>query len=183
MIELVQGDIFQSGGEAIVNPVNCVGVMGKGLALHFKKKYPENFEAYRLACAAGEVQPGRMFIHATGLTQPPRYIVNFPTKRHWREGSRYEDIKAGLTSLAEDVRRLGIGSLALPPLGCGLGGLDWAKVRPMIEAAFAEMPSVRVLLYEPTEGGGSRFQPQRLLCGSSTSENDSRLPESPLPAS
>jgi O-acetyl-ADP-ribose deacetylase (regulator of RNase III) len=149
MIELVRGNILEADAEAVVNTVNCVGFMGKGIALQFKKAHPENFEAYRRACAAGEVQPGRMFVHVTGRMVNPRYIVNFPTKRHWRGSSRYDDIQTGLISLVDEVRRLGISIIAVPPLGCGLGGLDWAKVRPMIEAAFAEMPTVRVLLFEP----------------------------------
>ncbi len=149
MIELVRGNILEADAEALVNTVNCDGFMGKGIALQFKKAHPENFEAYRHACAAGEVQPGRMFVHATGRMVNPRYVINFPTKRHWRGSSRYEDIDAGLKSLIEDVRKLGISTIAVPPLGCGLGGLDWAKVRPMIEAAFAELSGVRVLLFEP----------------------------------
>lgn len=149
MIELVRGNILEADAEAIVNTVNCVGFMGKGIALQFKKAHPENFEAYRQACAAGTVQPGRMFVYPTGRMVNPRYIINFPTKRHWRGSSRYEDIEAGLAALVEDVRQLGISTIAVPPLGCGLGGLDWAKVRPMIEAAFAELPGVRVLLFEP----------------------------------
>ena len=153
MIELMRGNILEADAEAIVNTVNCIGVMGKGLALQFKKAHPENFEAYREACAAGEVQPGRMFVHATGRMHNPKYIINFPTKRHWRDSSHYEDIEAGLTSLIEEARRLDISTIAVPPLGCGLGGLDWAKVRPMIEAAFAELPGVRVLLFEPALRG------------------------------
>jgi O-acetyl-ADP-ribose deacetylase (regulator of RNase III) len=151
MVELVRGNILEADAEAIVNTVNCVGFMGKGIALQFKKAHPENFEAYRRACAAGDVQPGRMFVHATGQMYNPRYIINFPTKRHWRGPSRFEDIEAGLRSLIAEVHRLGISTIAVPPLGCGLGGLDWAKVRPMIEAAFAELPGVRVLLFEPDE--------------------------------
>lgn len=150
MIELVRGNILAADAEAIVNTVNCVGVMGKGLALQFKKSHPENFEAYRHACGAGEVQAGRMFVYATRGMNNPRYIINFPTKRHWRDSSRYADILTGLESLIEEVRRLGISTIAVPPLGCGLGGLDWAKVRPMIEAAFAELPSVRVFLFQPS---------------------------------
>lgn len=149
MIELVRGNILEADAEAIVNTVNCVGFMGKGLALQFKKTHPENFEAYREAWAAGEIQPGRMFVHATGQLYNPKYIINFPTKRHWREPSRYDDIEAGLRSLIQDVGRLGIATIAIPPLGCGLGGLDWAKVRPLIESAFAGRRGVCVLLFEP----------------------------------
>jgi O-acetyl-ADP-ribose deacetylase (regulator of RNase III) len=149
MIELIQGNILEANAEALVNTVNCKGFMGKGIARQFKKAYPDNFNAYRKACEAGDVQPGRMLIYETGWLHNPKYIINFPTKRHWRGRSRYEDIESGLRALVEDVRQLGIASIAVPPLGCGHGGLDWSRVRPMIEAAFAGLPEVRVLLFEP----------------------------------
>jgi len=135
--------------EALVNTVNCVGYMGKGVALQFKKAFPENFTEYQKACRARLVQPGKMLTFATGSVLSPRYIINFPTKRHWRGKSRYEDIEAGLRALVSEVRNLEIRSIALPPLGCGLGGLDWKRVRPMIEAAFAGAADVRVMLFEP----------------------------------
>ena len=149
MVELTRGNILEAETEALVNTVNCVGFMGKGIALQFKKAYPDNFEAYRKACAAGEVQPGRMHIFELSSMLNPKFVINFPTKRDWRANSCYEDIEAGLKALVSDIRRLCIQSIAVPPLGCGLGGLDWSRVRPMIESAFAELPKVRVLLYEP----------------------------------
>jgi len=149
MIELTQGDILKADAEALVNAVNCIGVMGKGIALQFKKAYPGNFDAYHKACNAGEVQPGRMFIFDLNSMLNPKYVINFPTKRHWRADSRYEDIESGLNALVAEVQRRGIQSIAIPPLGCGLGGLDWNKVRPMIEQAFAALPNVQVLLFEP----------------------------------
>jgi O-acetyl-ADP-ribose deacetylase (regulator of RNase III) len=150
MIELTHGDILQSEAEALVNAVNCVGVMGRGLALQFKRAFPANFAAYAAACKRGEVQPGRMHIVETGQRTSRRLVVNFPTKRHWKDKSRIEDIDAGLDALIADVKRLGIKSIAVPPLGCGLGGLDWADVRPRIERSFAGLPEVRVLVYEPS---------------------------------
>ena len=135
--------------EALVNAVNSVGYMGKGVALQFKQAFPENFTAYQKACRAKEVRPGKMFVFETGSIISPKYIINFPTKRHWRGNSRLEDIESGLSALIQEVKRLGIGSIAVPPLGCGLGGLDWKVVRPMIEKAFSDMPEVRVLLFEP----------------------------------
>ncbi len=123
--------------------------MGKGVALQFRQAFPANFAAYQQACRAGDVKPGRMFVFETGLAVAPRYIINFPTKRHWCGKSRYEDIESGLAALVAEVRTLGIASIAIPPLGCGLGGLDWERVRPMIKAAFAGAPDVRVLLYAP----------------------------------
>lgn len=149
MIQSTRGDILKADAEALVNTVNCVGFMGRGIAAQFKRAYPANFKAYEAACKRGEVQPGRMLIAETGQPANPRWIINFPTKRHWRAGSKLEDIDAGLAALTADVRRLGIRSIAVPPLGCGLGGLAWAEVRPRIEAAFAELPGVTVLIFEP----------------------------------
>jgi O-acetyl-ADP-ribose deacetylase (regulator of RNase III) len=161
MVQLTRGNILKADAEALVNTVNCVGFMGKGIALQFKKAYPDNFESYRKACAAGEVQPGRMHSFEIRSMLNPRYIINFPTKRDWRANSRYEDIASGLTALVAEVRRLKITSIAVPPLGCGLGGLDWNKVRPMIENAFVPLPGVCVLLYEPAGAPEARQMPVR----------------------
>lgn len=150
MIELTQGDILNAEAEALVNTVNCVGIMGRGIALQFKHAFPRNFAAYAAACKRGEVQPGHMLIVETGQLTNPRYIVNFPTKRHWKGKSRVLDIESGLDALIADVKRLGIRSIAVPPLGCGLGGLDWSDVRPRIERAFAALPDVRVLVFAPS---------------------------------
>jgi O-acetyl-ADP-ribose deacetylase (regulator of RNase III) len=156
MIQYTQGDILQADTEALVNTVNCVGVMGRGIALHFKHAYPANFKAYAAACKREEVQPGRMFVHDTGRPGP-RWIVNFPTKRHWRGKSRIEDIEAGMHALVDEIRTREISSIAIPPLGSGLGGLAWNDVRPIVEAALAELPDVRAIVYEP---GG---QPQEAI--------------------
>jgi O-acetyl-ADP-ribose deacetylase (regulator of RNase III) len=161
MVELTRGNILEAEAEALVNTVNCVGFMGKGIALQFKKAYPDNFEAYRKACVAGEVQPGRMHIFELASMLNPKFVINFPTKRDWHANSRYEDIEAGLKALVSDVRRLKINSIAVPPLGCGLGGLDWNRVRPMIETAFGDLPNVRVLLYEPAGAPEARKMPVR----------------------
>ncbi len=149
MITFTTGNIIESKSEALVNTVNCVGVMGKGIALQFKQAYPEVFKEYARACRASEIQPGRMQIVALGRFDGPKYIINFPTKRHWRGPSHIEDIRAGLDALVEDVRRLGISSISLPPLGCGNGGLDWAVVRPLIESAFKGFEDVNVIVFEP----------------------------------
>jgi O-acetyl-ADP-ribose deacetylase (regulator of RNase III) len=149
MIESHKGDILSADVEALVNTVNCVGVMGRGIALQFKNAFPENYEAYAAACERSEVQPGRMFIYVTGELTNPKYIINFPTKRHWRGKSRIADIETGLMALRDDVRRLGISSIAIPPLGSGLGGLDWSEVRPRIVEAFKSLPTVKVELFEP----------------------------------
>lgn len=166
MIELTRGNLLEAKVEALVNTVNTAGVMGKGIALQFRKAFPDNYEAYRTECTAGRLQPGRMFIFETGSLVGPGYVINFPTKRHWRQPSRYEDIEGGLRALVQEVQRRGIRSIALPPLGCGNGGLDWHRVRPMIEAAFQELPEVRVLLYEPA----GALPPERMV-------NRTRRPE------
>lgn len=149
MVELKQGDILLAEADALVNTVNCVGIMGRGIALQFRKAFPENFKAYEAACKRGDVAIGRMLVYETGLLTGPRFIINFPTKRHWKGKSRIKDIDAGLHSLVKEIRDRGIRSVAVPPLGCGLGGQDWNVVRPMIIQAFREVPGVRVLLFEP----------------------------------
>lgn len=149
MIEFTSGNILHADVEALVNTVNCVGIMGRGIALQFKNAYPENFAAYARACKVEEVQPGHMFVYDTGALTNPRYIINFPTKRHWKGKSRMEDIEAGLEDLERVIRRKGIRSIAIPPLGAGLGGLDWGEVRPRIEHAMASLADVQILVYEP----------------------------------
>jgi O-acetyl-ADP-ribose deacetylase (regulator of RNase III) len=152
MIQYVRGDILKAEADALVNTVNCVGVMGRGIALQFKEAFPDNFKAYAAACRRGEVQPGRLFVFETGLLTRPRYIINFPTKRHWRGKSRIEDIEAGLAALVEEIRSRHIRSIAIPPLGSGLGGLDWAEVRQRIEMGLAGLPEVEVIVFEPGYG-------------------------------
>ena len=150
MIEYRTGDILAADSEALVNTVNCVGIMGRGIALQFKKKFPANFKAYAKACKHGEVQPGKMFVFETeGLTNP-RYVINFPTKRHWRGASRMSDIEAGLQALATEIRARRIRTIALPPLGSGLGGLDWMEVRAAIERALQALPGVLITVFEPS---------------------------------
>ena len=150
MMKLTEGDLLaQDDVDAVVNAVNCVGVMGKTIALQFKHRWPANFGAYATACHAGQVRPGRMFIHDLGRLVQPNHIINFPTKEHWREESRIQFIKEGLVDLVAQVRRLGIRSIAIPPLGCGNGGLRWADVLPLIQAAFEPLPEVEVRLFEP----------------------------------
>ncbi len=150
MIEFTTGDILKADAEALVNTVNCVGFMGRGIAAQFKRAFPANFKAYQSACRRKLVQPGQMFVVETGQLTPPRFIINFPTKRHWRAHSRIEDIETGLEALVGEIERREIRSIAVPPLGCGLGGLSWSDVRPRIERALAAVPDVRVLVFEPT---------------------------------
>jgi O-acetyl-ADP-ribose deacetylase (regulator of RNase III) len=149
MIEYKTGDIFAEDVEALVNSVNCVGVMGRGIALQFKIRFPENFKAYARACKREEVRPGRMFVFETGQLTNPRYIINFPTKRHWRGKSRIEDIEAGLEALTQEISERNIRSIAVPPLGSDLGGLDWSEVRPRMEARLRAVDGVQVVIFTP----------------------------------
>lgn len=149
MIEFRTGDILQSNAEALVNTVNCVGIMGRGVALQFKNAFPENFKAYKAACAQEAVQPGRMFVFETGYIDNPKFIINFPTKRHWKGKSRIEDIESGLLAFVRLIKDLRIRSVAMPPLGSGLGGLHWPDVRRRIEEAVQELPDVRFIVFEP----------------------------------
>lgn len=151
MIQISQGNLLQAHVDALVNTVNTEGVMGKGIALQFKQAFPGMFRAYTDACKSNQVRLGEMDVYDRGgLADGPRWIINFPTKGHWKSRSRLADIDAGLVDLRATILRLGIQSIAIPPLGCGHGGLDWADVRPRIENEFAKLPDVKVLLFAPT---------------------------------
>lgn len=150
MITFTQGNLLEADTEALVNTVNTVGVMGKGIALMFKEAFPENFRIYAAACKAGDVCVGHMLVTERKALMGPRWIINFPTKKHWRHPSRMEWIVDGLQDLKQVVAEKGITSVALPPLGSGNGGLDWNDVRPRIEAALGSMPDVSFVVYEPT---------------------------------
>lgn len=149
MIKFIQGDILKADAEALVNTVNCVGIMGRGVALQFKKAFPANFKAYEVACKANQVQLGSMFVHDLNQLYNPRFIINFPTKLHWKSKSRIDDIQSGLKNLIAIVQQHNIRSIAVPSLGCGLGGLNWDDVKPLITEAFQAVPEVDVLLFEP----------------------------------
>jgi len=149
MIQEVTGDLLKANTEALVNTVNTEGVMGKGLALQFKKAYPEMFREYEKLCAQGRLQTGKMQVYVRDELNNPRYIINFPTKQQWREKTKLVYIREGLESLVAEVRARNIRSIALPALGTGLGGLDWNEVYPLIKAAFIQLPDVEVLVYPP----------------------------------
>lgn len=149
MIEYRKGNILHTDAEALVNTVNCVGVMGRGIALQFKKCFPKNFDAYERACKRKEVQPGKMFVFDTGSLTNPKFIINFPTKRHWRGNSRIEDIDSGLKALVQELRDRDIRSIAIPPLGSGLGGLEWHNVRRRIEENLRDIEYVKITIFEP----------------------------------
>jgi O-acetyl-ADP-ribose deacetylase (regulator of RNase III) len=149
MIRLNSGDILTASTEAIVNTVNCAGVMGKGIALQFKMKYPDNYKFYKKVCDQGRMLIGQVLIFQHSQANNPKYIINFPTKRHWKGKSNIDDIKKGLNSLVSEIRQLNIKSIAIPALGSGLGGLDWREVKSIVIDAFSILPNVEVQLYEP----------------------------------
>jgi O-acetyl-ADP-ribose deacetylase (regulator of RNase III) len=151
MIREKQGNLLAADVDAIVNTVNTVGVMGKGVALQFKQAFPDNYRAYERACKRHEVRIGHMFVFATGRMTSPRYIVNFPTKEHWRSRSRLSDIEDGLQDLRKVIAEYRIGSIAVPALGCGNGGLDWREVYPRIGEALSDLKDVDVVIYPPRQ--------------------------------
>lgn len=150
MIRYTQGNLLDADVEAVVNTVNTVGVMGKGIALMFKEAFPDNFQRYEAACKANEVQIGHMFVTERRELMGPKWIVNFPTKKHWRHPSKMEWVVDGLKDLHDFIRSKGIHSIAIPPLGSGHGGLEWPRVRAAIEAALSDLEGVDVIVYEPT---------------------------------
>lgn len=158
MIRHLQGNLLAADVEALVNAVNCVGVVGKGIAIKVREAFPETDECYGEACHCGEVVPGRMWVVPTVGIMPPRCIIQFPSKRHGREPSRLEDVALGLAAWAKVTRELRIRSLAVPALGCGNGGLDWECVRPMMEEILGGLDGVEVLVFGPA---GSPATPGR----------------------
>jgi len=159
MIIYQHGDLLSSDVEAIVNTVNCVGVMGRGIALQFKKKFPDNFKFYENACKNNEVVLGKMLVFQTDELFNPKYIINFPTKKHWRGKSKIEDIELGLDDLLNAIQKYDIKSIAIPPLGCGLGGLDWSVVKPLIERKLSILDEVTVVVFEPQETSKPKLMP------------------------
>ena len=160
MIRFGRGNLLTQDVEAVVNPVNCVGVLGKGLALQFKRAFPEMVEPYERACAAGEVMPGVVHVVDRGTGQRPRWILNVPTKRHWRNPSRLDDVAAGARALADKIRELGVRSVAVPPLGCGNGGLDWADVKTILLAELGNLDA-EVILFAPAGAPPPEDMPNR----------------------
>ncbi len=151
MIEFTRGNLLESKAEALVNTVNTVGVMGKGVALMFKETYRENFKAYEAACKKKEVKVGRMFVTERQALIGPKWIINFPTKEHWRGNSKMAWIETGLEDLKRVIAEKKVRSIAIPPLGSGNGGLNWSDVRPKIEAALEILNDVSVIIYEPAD--------------------------------
>lgn len=143
------GNILNDTSRALVNPVNCVGVMGKGLALQFKQHYPEMFDYYREACCGGYVQVGKVLCYRIATDPLDRYVVNFPTKEHWKDPSHMDYIATGLESLKEWILLKKVETIAIPPIGCGLGGLNWAEVFPLIQEALDPIENLTVNYYPP----------------------------------
>lgn len=150
MIKETSGNLLDAKTEALINAVNTVGVMGKGIAMQFRQKFSEKyFKDYKQACYSGALTTGKVHVYQLQNNTYPRYIINFPTKRHWRDPSRLEYIESGLKSLTETLQKLNVKSAALPALGCGLGGLRWTDVRLMIEANFTTYVDIEILLFVP----------------------------------
>ena len=175
-----KGDLFESDAQTLVNTVNTVGVMGKGIALGFKKRFPEMYEDYRVRCERGEVQLGRPYLYAPIV---PPWIVNFPTKAHWRAHSRLEDIEAGLRYLTNHVRQWGVTSLAVPPLGCGEGGLEWRVVGPTLLEHLDGL-GIPVTLYAPFNAPQAELRIEYLeeQLAEIGHEDNPTAPESKVPA-
>jgi len=163
VIKKVRGNILDADVEALVNTVNTVGVMGRGIALQFKRAFPENYKAYRKLCEKGKLQTGQVFTFDLNRFQNPKYIINFPTKRHWKGKSKLEFIESGLKTLVQEINRLDIRSIALPPLGSGLGGLSWKEVYTRIETALSTLDNVSVLVYEPYGAPKPSEMPDRTI--------------------
>jgi O-acetyl-ADP-ribose deacetylase (regulator of RNase III) len=159
MIEYRQGDLRESGAVALVNTVNEVGVLRKGVALLLRDAFPANTEAYERAVRVGEVRVGRMFVTENPTPAGPRWIINFPTKKHWRNPSKLEWIREGLRDLVRVVTEKRIPSVAVPPLGCGSGGLEWAVVKREIEGELSGLDDVHIIVFEPADPGPIASEP------------------------
>lgn len=149
MITYTKGNLLDAHAEALVNAVNTVGVMGKGIALMFKERFPKNMTKYSFACKHGEVVTGRMFVTETNESSGPKWIINFPTKQHWRNPSQMEWVEEGLQDLRRFIVENKVKSVAIPALGAGNGGLDWVEVKQKIEAALFDLTDVDIYVYEP----------------------------------
>jgi O-acetyl-ADP-ribose deacetylase (regulator of RNase III) len=151
MIEFTEGNLLEARAEALVNTVNTVGVMGKGIALMFKERFAENMRLYAAACKAKQVQTGKMFVTEVLELDGPRWIVNFPTKQHWKAPSQMVWVEEGLQDLRRFIIEKKVKSIAIPPLGAGNGGLDWSAVRERIEITLGDLPDVEIIVFEPTK--------------------------------
>jgi O-acetyl-ADP-ribose deacetylase (regulator of RNase III)/uncharacterized protein YwgA len=161
MIIYQTGNILHDQADAIINTVNTVGVMGKGLALQFKKAFPDNFKVYKKACDDKNFHTGQILPVSLNSMNAPFYIINFPTKSHWKGNSKLEYIEQGLESLKVEVKRLELKSVAIPALGSGLGGLPWDQVAKLIEESLAELPDVKWIIYPPQTAPAAEAMPNK----------------------
>lgn len=150
MIKYIKGNLLQAETEALVNTVNTMGIMGKGIALQFKERYPINFKVYTQACKKGDIDVGKLLVVKEHTLEGEKLIINFPTKIEWFKKSQYSYIEDGLKDLLNVIEKYHIKSIALPPLGCGNGGLNWEKVKIMIEKYLHNLP-IEILVYEPND--------------------------------
>jgi len=164
MIEEGKGNILDADVEALVNTVNTVGVMGKGVALQFKIAFPQMFKEYQKACKLGQVKIGKMYVYQNNPNSNPKFIINFPTKIHWKQDSDLEFIREGLKSLLEVIKSNNIKSIALPPLGCGMGGLNWIEVLPLIQQSFKELPDLKAIVFPPNVANAPKHIVPRTIC-------------------
>jgi O-acetyl-ADP-ribose deacetylase (regulator of RNase III) len=151
MMHFTKGNLLEANVEALVNTVNTVGVMGKGIALMFKERFPKNYREYVAASKIGAIQIRKMFISATNELSGPKWVINFPTKKHWRYPTKIEWVREGLVALSEVIQEKQISSIAVPPLGCGNGGLNWSDVRPLVEEYLGDLTDVEIIVYEPPQ--------------------------------
>ena len=151
MVEFVKGNLLEAKVDALVNTVNEVGVMGKGVALQFREAFPQSSREYMEAARRKQIRVGHVLATRNESLSGPQWIIHFPTKKHWRQPSRLEWVRDGLRDLVRIVKENGISSIALPPLGCGNGGLNWQSVRHEIEASFQGVDDVQVIVYEPSD--------------------------------
>lgn len=151
MIHYLTGNIFDSDAAALVNTVNTVGIMGKGVALQFKNRYPNNYHAYQRACKNGDIAIGKLLVVSDGDAFSNKLIINFPTKTDWRQSSEITYIEQGLVDLRRIITQYNIRSIALPPLGSGNGGLDWVEVKKRIEQYLTDLNDVDIYVYEPSQ--------------------------------
>ena len=151
MIQFKKGNLLESMAEALVNTVNTIGVMGKGIALQFKERFPQNYKLYKRASEKKELQIGNMFVTYSNEIEGSKWIINFPTKKHWLHPSKIEYIQKGLDDLKKVIIANNIKSIAIPPLGCGNGGLTWSNVKPLIEEKLNDLYDVDITVYEPSD--------------------------------
>lgn len=150
-MKFIKGNLLEANTQALVNTVNTVGVMGKGIALQFKEAFPNNYKIYAAACKRKELQPGKLLVVKEATLEGEKIIINFPTKTEWFQKSKYEYIETGLQELKRVIDEYKISSIAIPPLGCGNGGLKWDKVKPMMEKYLADLSNVEIQIFEPNE--------------------------------